>query len=381
MQMSDPNNGTKWDDGSGGGGGGGGGEVVITRWIYEERIPNDEEGTSGLRNPSSPSGPSSQGISPRGLANSADAARRDASGAPPRDRQPRGASPALSDSKLDKSRLAPAPPRPAPAAPGPTPAPDWTTQTEWGFTPPDPRLFQPITSVDTGNRPLNVVLNKVLLPWSNATAFLVNIPLATIVGVDDYLRHSIFSQEYQAAQMMMPLEGAMGLAIEGAPAVQYARAQLSQSWSAFSKNERVLTALLTPVFPTLEAASDAPALAPVTEGAVPPLTGGIVRSVSTEQALAEATAELEAQKAVAEDIILEIEPWRERPASGWSVSEVEGDLKRLSRQSSRAANALRDFRAARGELTDALNNVPVPPGREIFWDPPWARRRPGANAD
>jgi hypothetical protein len=105
--------------------------------------------------------------------------------------------------------------------------PDWTTQTEWDFPRPDPRLIQPVTSVDTGNRPLNFLLNKMLLPWANALLFLENIPLATLIGVDDALKHSPFQSEYQVASDMMPLEGAMGLAMEIGPALDYAATSLS----------------------------------------------------------------------------------------------------------------------------------------------------------
>jgi hypothetical protein len=111
----------------------------------------------------------------------------------------------------------------------PTSAPDWTTQTEWRFPAADPRLIQPINSLDTGNRPLNFVVNKVLMPWRNALAFAENIPLATLMGIDDALKRSVFSNEYEAAQVMMPLARSMGLAMEVGPALAYANAWMSTS--------------------------------------------------------------------------------------------------------------------------------------------------------
>ena len=99
--------------------------------------------------------------------------------------------------------------------------PDWTTQTEWAFPRPDHRLIQPITSVDTGNRPLNFLLNKVVLPWRNALAFYENIVLATMIGTDDAIEHSQFKQSWDAFQTMAPMESAMGIAIEAPTLVEF----------------------------------------------------------------------------------------------------------------------------------------------------------------
>lgn len=116
--------------------------------------------------------------------------------------------------------------------------PDWTTQTEWVFPRPDHRLMQPVTSVDTGNRPLNFLANKVLLPWRNVLAFYGNIPLAAWFGTEDALEHSQFKQAYHAAQVMFPMENAMGIAIEAGPAMQYAGTWLS----AMFTNRRLIAA-------------------------------------------------------------------------------------------------------------------------------------------
>ena len=121
--------------------------------------------------------------------------------------------------------------------------PDWTTQTEWAFPRPDHRLIQPVTSVNTGNRPLNFLLNKVLLPWRNLLAFYENIPLATLIGIDEAIEHSEFQQAYHAAQMMAPMGRAMGIAVEAGPAMEYAGAWLS----AMSANRRLNAAVTASV--------------------------------------------------------------------------------------------------------------------------------------
>jgi hypothetical protein len=120
------------------------------------------------------------------------------------------------------------PPQPFLSAqtPGVTPPPDWTTQTEWAFSVPDPRLIPAVTSFDSGNTPLNIVLNKVLLPIRNMLAATENIPIAAALDINDALSHA-FPMEYQAAQVMLPLEGAMGLTMEAGPALDYATTWLS----------------------------------------------------------------------------------------------------------------------------------------------------------
>ena len=160
---------------------------------------------------------------------------------------------------------------------------DWTTQTEWAYPAPDRRLIQPVTHYDSGSRGLNLVLNKVVLPLRNALAFYENVPLATLVAIDDALRHSPFEPEYRAAQDMMPLEGTMGLTMEVGPAVDYAATWLSTS----SEFRSVVKA---PVFwfmgaggggfvsaprgvpAVVDAAADLPALAPELATSSP--TGG-----------------------------------------------------------------------------------------------------------
>ncbi len=73
----------------------------------------------------------------------------------------------------------------------------------------------------------------------------------------------------------------------------------------------------------------------------------------------------------------EIVPGWQRPPKtnevGKELDKLEKDLRRLSPQDIRAADALQNLRAARAKLTEAVINEPVPRGREIFWDPVWAK--------
>jgi hypothetical protein len=113
----------------------------------------------------------------------------------------------------------------------PPPAPDWTTQVEWAYPKPDSRLIQPLTHFDTGNRPLNFVLNKIILPWRNALAFYENVVLGTFIGIDDALEHSPFQQEYHAAQVMMPMSRVMSIGVAAEElmlGMKYAEGLLSQ---------------------------------------------------------------------------------------------------------------------------------------------------------
>jgi hypothetical protein len=148
-------------------------------------------------------------------------------------------------------------PRPATAAP-PT-EPDWTTRTEWPFHSLIPGLFQPVTSVDTGNRPSNVVLNKFLLPWWNylgATQspalfwlglpniynpFAPSLALGIFRLIDDALKHSAVRDVYEAAQYLAPVERAWGMAMEVGPALDYA-------WSGLSTNQSLRSLATAPAF-------------------------------------------------------------------------------------------------------------------------------------
>ncbi|PZP28987.1 MAG: hypothetical protein DI613_12385 [Kocuria rhizophila] len=160
---------------------------------------------------------------------------------------------------------------PAPPAAQAGTAPDWTTQTEWTFPPPARGLLQPITSADTGNRAVNAVANKVLLPWVNFIAFWTNVPLATLMGVDDAIKHSPFAAEYDAFQHMSPLFPAMGLALEGVPAAMGALSVLGRGGA-----RGAVAAAKAPVFLAMGAGG----------GAVPPLRSAAARAVhATEQGL------------------------------------------------------------------------------------------------
>jgi hypothetical protein len=64
------------------------------------------------------------------------------------------------------------------------------------------------------------------LPCGRRLAFVENIPLAMLVGLDDAAKHSV-PVEYQAAQDLLPLEGVFGLGFEVGPALDYSVAWLS----------------------------------------------------------------------------------------------------------------------------------------------------------
>lgn len=148
-------------------------------------------------------------------------------------------------------------------------APDWTTHTEWSFPPPAQGLLQPITSADTGIRGVNIVANKVLLPWVNFMAFWTNVPLATLMGVDDAIKHSPLAVEYDAFQHMDPLFPAMGLTLEGVPATMGALDVLGRGAAGGA-----VDAAKAPVFLALGAGG----------GAVLPLRSAAARAVhATEQ--------------------------------------------------------------------------------------------------
>ena len=173
------------------------------------------------------------------------------------------------------------------APPSQNAAPDWTTQTEWAYPRPDSRLIQPVTHYDSGNRALNFVLNKVVLPWRNLFAFYENVPLAAIIGVDDALKHSPnWSPSYQAAQDMLPLEGAMALTMEVGPALDFAVTWLSTNQTlgslarapAFWFVGMGATGGTVPTIPrvaaTVKAAEELPTLAPEVKSALSAVTDG-----------------------------------------------------------------------------------------------------------
>lgn len=106
--------------------------------------------------------------------------------------------------------------------------PDWTTQTEWAFYDlNDGSGFKMIRSLDTGVRPVNALLNKVLLPWLNATGGLANMALATVVGLDDYLSHSVVAVEYKNSAAILPMAKTMGIAAEAPYAAEYLAGSLA----------------------------------------------------------------------------------------------------------------------------------------------------------
>lgn len=99
------------------------------------------------------------------------------------------------------------------------PGDDDFTYTEWAFPDPDRRLLKATKRVDTGIRPLNWVLNKVILPWHNLHKFTADLILAVPLGIDDALEQSPLKQEYQALQAMGPLFKVMGIGATAAELV------------------------------------------------------------------------------------------------------------------------------------------------------------------
>jgi hypothetical protein len=104
---------------------------------------------------------------------------------------------------VEQPRAAPVAPAPAPVTGGPfAPAmtnfgiADWTTQTEWADLVNPQDWIKPITSLDTGSRPLNFLLNKVLLPWSNLAAAVIDAPIGMLRDGDELAKHSRFGVEY-----------------------------------------------------------------------------------------------------------------------------------------------------------------------------------------
>lgn len=97
---------------------------------------------------------------------------------------------------------------------------DWTTVTGWNL--PGHGPFGMITSYDSGNRAVNVVLNKVILPWFNALTFVENVTgladatiggLRVLARVDHFLASSPIGVEYRETQDLLPMFPVMGLAM------------------------------------------------------------------------------------------------------------------------------------------------------------------------
>jgi len=170
--------------------------------------------------------------------------------------------------------------------------------------------MQSVTSVDTGNRPLNFLLNKGLLPWWNVLVSALNVPLMSLYGLEDLssrindaLMHSSVQMEYQASKDLLPLERAWGLTMEIGPALDYAATWLSTS-------------------PRFQALARAPAFWVMGAGGI---GGGIpVLSQSAPTALNETSA-LGAQLP---NSLQSLEETVESSVSGWRTQEVEDLLQR-----------------------------------------------------
>jgi RHS repeat-associated protein len=111
---------------------------------------------------------------------------------------------------LDPLGLAKAPLGDAPAKPAP-PDDDWTTYTEWTY-PAHAGQIPAVTRLDTGNKPLNFVFNKVLLPWRNLLGLGENAVLATLEGIDRELRRSM-GPDYYPMQHLLPFSKVMSIGV------------------------------------------------------------------------------------------------------------------------------------------------------------------------
>jgi hypothetical protein len=101
------------------------------------------------------------------------------------------------------------------------------------------------TGVETGNRYLNLGVNKFFLPLFNTLAFALNISGALNLGVDDFLRKNLRS-DYQMLQDMLPLQRTMGLAFEAGPAFSYVFTLLATSRSVRTVSRSLVAAARLP---------------------------------------------------------------------------------------------------------------------------------------
>ena len=114
------------------------------------------------------------------------------------------------------------------------------TQVEpiWVFSAPDRRLIQSTTHYDSGNRPLNYALNKVVFPVKNVLGAIQNIILGSFLGWNGLLEQAQRDPDYggtvQAAADLLPLKGPMGLTMEIGPALDWAGTWASTNFRTFA---------------------------------------------------------------------------------------------------------------------------------------------------
>lgn len=114
-------------------------------------------------------------------------------------------------------------------------------ESSWIYPTTKHSMFTMEHGYDTGNKPVNYALNKVLLPWRNWLAGIGNIPFEMMGDFDDAMSRSRFQKEWEAAQVMSPLSKTMGIAVEAGAAMKFARAWLST-------NKQLKAAVTAPVF-------------------------------------------------------------------------------------------------------------------------------------
>jgi hypothetical protein len=99
------------------------------------------------------------------------------------------------------------------------------------FAPARGDFFQSVLPVDTGSTIKNYGYNS-WISARNLLGALGNLPLEILTELDERMRKSMFSQEWQAFQDMAPFMRVMGLAVETAGTLSYLRGMLPTSKQA-----------------------------------------------------------------------------------------------------------------------------------------------------
>lgn len=103
---------------------------------------------------------------------------------------------------------------PPPQPPPPPPEPDWTMQMDTLPEDFEHPLFPYVQPIDTGFRPTNALVNRVLAPWSNLFWWSLNLVADRSEKLDRMMRRSMFSMEWDALATMGPMFKTMGIANE-----------------------------------------------------------------------------------------------------------------------------------------------------------------------
>lgn len=106
---------------------------------------------------------------------------------------------------------------------------DWLYQDSkggWWLPPEKGDLLTLMQPIDTGSTVQNYLANT-WISISNIAATFINVPFEMLSALDDQMRRTPFSQEWEASQTMLPMMRTMGLAVEGSAAMRYLQAWLS----------------------------------------------------------------------------------------------------------------------------------------------------------